>query len=203
MSTKIYNAYLFGGTLREVFDLKERLQKAYKIDVINRLNALRDYPIASISAFGNNARATRYLEAYKDKTLKDVPYFYLYDILREICERSFHEPLNFDASIVLYQHEDQIILQFFGLDAAFVECVGIIQKLVIGGKLVDFHYQNQTDRPDEITADEWLRREKAWNEIFDFSSKPSIAGFSVRLRNMLFEILFAWNEQKKNKETIR
>lgn len=29
----------------------------------------------------------------------------------------------------------------------------------------DFHYQNQTDRPDDITAREWSNRARVWNNI--------------------------------------
>lgn len=34
---------------------------------------------------------------------------------------------------------------------------------------VDYHYQNQTDRPDEISDREWNRRESVWNEVMDTS----------------------------------
>lgn len=34
---------------------------------------------------------------------------------------------------------------------------------------VDYHYQNQTDRPDEISDREWNRRESVWDEIMDTS----------------------------------
>lgn len=34
---------------------------------------------------------------------------------------------------------------------------------------VDYHYQNQTDRPDEISDHEWNRRESVWDEVMDTS----------------------------------
>jgi hypothetical protein len=32
---------------------------------------------------------------------------------------------------------------------------------------VDYHYQNQTDKPDEISWRDWRFREKVWEDIFD------------------------------------
>ena len=34
---------------------------------------------------------------------------------------------------------------------------------------VDYHYQNQTDRPDKISDREWNRRESVWDEVMDTS----------------------------------
>jgi hypothetical protein len=44
---------------------------------------------------------------------------------------------------------------------------------------VDYHYQNQTDKPDEISWRDWRFREEVWTDIFDDISVlwiPSEAG---------------------------
>ena len=40
----------------------------------------------------------------------------------------------------------------------------------------DFHYQNQTDQPEDINDEEWSEREQIWNDIFDEYFTPGEAG---------------------------
>ena len=41
----------------------------------------------------------------------------------------------------------------------------------------EYHYQNQTDQPDDIDDEEWSERRDVWDEIFDKYTCPSDAGF--------------------------
>lgn len=45
----------------------------------------------------------------------------------------------------------------------------------------DYHYQNQTDQPEEISDKEWEQRSKDWTIALpdEFSSIPSLSGFTV------------------------
>ena len=40
----------------------------------------------------------------------------------------------------------------------------------------EYHYQNQTDKPDEISDEEWSEREEVWEAIFDKYWSPAEAG---------------------------
>lgn len=40
----------------------------------------------------------------------------------------------------------------------------------------DFHYQNQTDQPEDISNEEWQHRSQIWNDIFDMYFTPGEAG---------------------------
>lgn len=40
----------------------------------------------------------------------------------------------------------------------------------------DFHYQNQTDQPEDISDEEWQHRSQIWNDIFDVYFTPGEAG---------------------------
>lgn len=46
----------------------------------------------------------------------------------------------------------------------------------------EYHYQNQTDRPESLTDDEWEERSVVWNNIFDKYVCPNDAG-------MIYEIV--------------
>lgn len=47
----------------------------------------------------------------------------------------------------------------------------------------DYHYQNQTDKPDNISDYRWDKRSDDWNKCFGISSIPSVAGISIELMN--------------------
>lgn len=46
---------------------------------------------------------------------------------------------------------------------------------------VDYHYQNQTDRPNEISAAEWRRREKDWDIALGEDFIPANHGLTFQL----------------------
>lgn len=45
----------------------------------------------------------------------------------------------------------------------------------------DYHYQNQTDKPDNISDYRWNKRSDDWDKYFEISSIPSVAGISIEL----------------------
>ena len=45
----------------------------------------------------------------------------------------------------------------------------------------DFHYQNQTDQPEDISDEEWSKREQIWNDIFDTYFTPGEAGLTYEI----------------------
>ena len=49
--------------------------------------------------------------------------------------------------------------------------------------LTDYHYQNQTDRPEDISDTEWNLREKDWDKAIGPDYIPSQHGFTVDLFN--------------------
>lgn len=81
------------------------------------------------------------------------------------------------ASVSVYTYYGRIYIQTFGLS------IGHLNP--IARKLSDYHYQNQTDRPRNITESHWKDRKNVWmNKIFKDYSTPKMAGF-------IFEILDA------------
>ena len=44
----------------------------------------------------------------------------------------------------------------------------------------DFHYQNQTDKPDDITTREWNKRAEVWNTVF-YENENDYTGLQFRI----------------------
>lgn len=68
--------------------------------------------------------------------------------------------LRFNFSICVIPYKDGNI--YGGLF-----CDNVNYKKYIEPYAEEFHYQDQTDRPEEITEEEWENRRNIWDKIFD------------------------------------
>lgn len=48
---------------------------------------------------------------------------------------------------------------------------------------IDYHYQNQTDRPKSVTARQWSTRKNQWDKVFSVSDVYAQAGFVMDLHD--------------------
>lgn len=95
-------------------------------------------------------------------------------LIREDTRAGINSPFNIECSIVLYKHRKGYFIQFFGVDRKLYET---------NVKLTDFHYQNQVDRDESISDEDWEEREKVWDEIFEESNAPSAAGLAIEINS--------------------
>lgn len=162
MSTKIYNAYEFKGDLDELMSMLGRVKKRVWTDALVGLVADLDDGVK----FG----WLTYSEALK-KAMRSSEYY--------IVEKGLGCVKNMSCSAVVYPYKKRLFVQFFGLP----------RDLKLGSKkLVDYHYQNQSDRwydfdkraKDKVwyraQAKNYREREKTWEAIFSQSWRPSSAG---------------------------
>jgi len=45
----------------------------------------------------------------------------------------------------------------------------------------DYHYQDSTDRPDDVSAEVWLERQEAWNQALPSRSRPLEVGLEYQI----------------------
>lgn len=163
MSTKIYSAYKFLGKTSEIIPMLKDIKKIYLNDVKEML-----IKYANISF---SKKEYDFLD--NDYLLKELPSYYLSDILESIMRKGYNIPLNIQSSAMVYFHKDDIYIQFFGLKSKYYDKYKNI--------LIDFHYQNQVDQSnydwdkekwDEMTIerqkeleDDWDHRKEVWDEI--------------------------------------
>jgi hypothetical protein len=43
--------------------------------------------------------------------------------------------------------------------------------------MTDFHYQDQSDRPEDITEEDYQHRREVWDDLFEQERRPGYAGF--------------------------
>lgn len=111
-----------------------------------------------------------------------APFTVIANIIREISQKNLNNELNVQASVMVYVRKKQIYIQFFAVDREVLEMV-----VDTDPRFQDFHYQNQTDRPDKVSAREWNHRKKVWDALTDEHSTFKVAGFTFELTPANFE----------------
>ena len=109
----------------------------------------------------------------KYKRVKEIQEF----VLRELS-----------GEVAIYLCETYFYCQFF--------CAPhILNQIKLSDKFIDFHYQNQTDRPSKIKVKEWKERERIWDKIFDDTSIPALDGLTFEIldksmsENLIIDLL--------------
>jgi hypothetical protein len=193
MSTKIYNAYKFNGDHKDIIYLCKNLSKLFVDDCIQKINQKESFIIRSVRDKRTRKQRKRKYPLY---------HIELIDFLNDIIKEGYRHPLNFEASIVVYLHEKNIYMQFFG-------CEKLIKKdnFKYKDSLEDFHYQNQVDmsnydedkepwnemsekRQLELEED-WEKRKEIWNEILGGSAYPVQNGLVYELFSKPTQYLIA------------
>jgi len=166
MSTKIYNAFKFNGTPEQLMVIFKDIKKEYTEQCKKDLSG---YKLDKIE-FSKK----RYPFLEKNMYLKDMdfPDFTLSDIIERETVIGERNPLNIDASAVVYFYDGKIFVQFFSLPDSIINKHSLFE---------DYHYQNQTDmsnydedkepmnlmteeRIQELNMD-WTKRRDTWEVI--------------------------------------
>lgn len=170
MSTKIYNAYKVtnrDAVWRVVEDIRDRGER----EVVQRLDKYyRDF-VESIDPEGESYKAEREKDLRNLKN-PDYPEYAtrlhiaqtaLHDGFKKSVtsmQRDFYDP---DVSVAFTWHATGIYLRAFCDNVSLLG--GSLDFLKTHPDLEDFHYQNQTDPPDRIPADEFAARGRIWDEM--------------------------------------
>lgn len=161
MSTKIYTGVKFASNnIYEIFksliDIrKECIEIGMNHLTGNRFGTLRSYMLIEKLFYRRTRDIVFGLQKSFDKTNR--PHFHP----------------SFLFNIVIYPHPSG---QFYG--AYFDDNISEYHKLLFDKKIVtDFHYQNQADRPEDISEEDWNTRETIWDELLSHGHSFSENGF--------------------------
>lgn len=83
---------------------------------------------------------------------------------------------DYAMDIAFYEHAGQ----FYGI--FFTDCAKLSDAFMARDDIKDFGWQNGSDRPNEVTEEEWSLRESVWRAILkDFTKAPLRAGQSIKV----------------------
>jgi hypothetical protein len=199
MSTKIYDAYKYNGSLYDLLNQLKEIRKEYQKEKIDRLS------IMGIIEIEVEHGKKVFLKDLHKEILGDL---FFGDYLEKRMKIGYNEPQNISASVIIYPYKNgEIYLHFFGLNQKHI-------KKING--LSDYHYQNQSDmsnydwqkekwedmseeRKKELEKD-WDERRDIWDELLGHDI-PSESGFIFNFYPVGYSMTVFCNEIiKKSKD---
>lgn len=168
MSTKVYNGIIFKNfkTLDQALNWCVKKQPSLeKIAIRLFEQKIIDEYFELIDNLSIKNDKNELVKSF-EKSKEDNPYSFIVNKVREDVEnaersssRSESFGLDFSSSIIFFNKNKKIIGYYIAED-----------KLLIGSilkdrQVSDYHYQNSTDRPKEISQKEWNQRKTIWNSI--------------------------------------
>lgn len=198
MSTKIYDAYKFTHNysmyeLSHIFDgLRTEIKDICNRDILQKVIAKTLYFYNFKQANGDNRVAemvaktdNRYMHGVWKAVQEDKwrmvyvdVYMYIIDEISKCAKFSpFRSCYDYRCKLQIIPMETKTLTMFFGNP--------MLRNYLKSRPdfLTDYHYQNQTDRPEDISDTEWNLREKDWDKAIGPDYIPSQHGFAVDLFN--------------------
>jgi len=160
MSTKLYNGIKFkSNNIRQVLDNLIELKEKAKVIA---LELIKDSEIAL------------FIQTNKlvDKDSFDVTSELLSAMDSQDHRRWTFIP-NIHFSVVVYPCKDGDIYGYY-FDSNKEEFRKLLEPLYD-----DFHYQNQCDKPDNISDEEWEFREVKWDELIDYKFRDTGLNYDI------------------------
>lgn len=186
MSTKIYDAYEFTGENKDLASVMEIMQTIKKETEENARKEIMDsmaYNIQrrldlyhfhgeklldpAVTTDENLLREYNLIAVGRERLLTH----YCYDDVKEYAFPGFSY-----AKVALFPLKDHILAMTFGNHSMIGKTFHKFFK--------DYHFQNQCDRPEKISAAEWKKREKDWEEALGPDYIPTRHGIFFELFNM-------------------
>lgn len=179
MSTKIFNAYKFNGSMDDLMVHLRNYRKKWVDFQVNRLLGIykhRDKGVDHWSLLTSSIR---------EHSSKPFP--------------SWSDLFDIRGSVAVYFHDGRIYVQTFLKNIVF-ENVTIPE--FIDDRFIDFHYQNQCDpwydcsdlseEEKVVAAADWENRKKVWDDIFsDGLNSPVEAGLTYEFTSYFDYVLIA------------
>lgn len=161
MSTQIYDAYKFVGNGKD----KPTLDDVYKF--------LTGIKKTIVDFYSHEAAKQEVIDLhkvyYKAKLYRDADYTKT-EFFQKYATLGYE---NVNENCVVIAHKGELYIKFFiGFNFRDLKA-----KISRSKKLQDFHYQNSSDGPSDMTKKEWNERKKTWDRILGDNTTFGQCGF--------------------------
>lgn len=162
MSTKIYNAYITDKNLSELLEEYKKLvpeveklsdklyYKTFTEQLVFKLDKEENTDINKII----NEKLNKILEKLNESKLKNI---------RDV-------DYDFSSSCVCFPIENKTLIIYYA------ENNEILNLLTDNIYLKDYHYQNSTDKPNDVLENDWIERKLNWDLVLN-NGIPAHNGF--------------------------
>ena len=217
MSTKIYDAYVLDKnySLLELDQICKKVKEKSQTDMNKRFisrvvedflyyyNTKRlngdEWVREMLEKTKNNIRQNRIWKSVLNAEWSSL-WIDIYTRTTEIIDHPKNHledmvACSFKSSIQIFPIKNKTLVMYFGSS----EGQKILEEC---GYVSDYHYQNQTDRPDNILEKEWKQRAMDWENAIGPDYIPINHGFTVKLCNtnkipFFRDAIDDWNPQKE------
>lgn len=190
MSIKIYNGYIIQKnlTLMELNELMNTLRKKWQEKMLRMYKKLyfEKFSLYSDLYVVNPDTCKKILEENNislflqketfSETLAVNLLWSLSDKIAKVSASGKYSPYNLSAQLQLLPLSDKLRILSFGNS----EVDDLLQDIYASMGIEEYHYQNQTDKPEKISEEEWERRYQDWKMAMP-TWIPEESGFSVKL----------------------
>lgn len=164
MSTKIYNAFKVKNPA-QVWPLLWKIQKKAREDIVQLLREHYTHLVRTM-----DFEDPEYVKARAESSSGSEALFRLnraktlvHDRYKTNVTRMDWDTYSLDVAVAVYPHKGEYYIRTFCEGGSiFRDILDFVQTMP---ELMDFHYQNSTDKPKEVSAKEWAHRRSTWNRI--------------------------------------
>jgi len=175
MSMKVYNGFKYVGPKKEFWSYIETLRSKAQVNVARNVVALVQ---SKLEKAWSREMATPF-------KVWDGIYSKVKDQANQFS-RDNYDPA---CSFTVFPYKGGFYLR------AYSDRVSDITRDALGffeseEYLTDYHYQNQSDKPEEISARDWNTRKKVWSALYE---NNSAAGYGLNVHVSSFETFYSYN----------
>ena len=143
---------------------------------------------------------------FRNKVKTDGPFYMAFSELmerqREIEKTKQRDPeVDFSFELSIHPLRNKVLGMYFAEDR------DLIDLWMSKSFVVDYHYQNQTDKPRDIDAKEWRQRARDWDRALPGAGVPAESGFTAQVTGMRVAFLgregSIWNHIPKLNDRAR
>ena len=157
--------------------------------VIKQLNSLKEDARKNVmKTFTKDGKSLNFVhllflyeEAMKDGKEEQLNSNWGFEWLLHKELRKPYNDFDFEFGVTIFERKNKL----YGV---YYDQTGLNYKMLFDrGIAVDYHYQNQTDPPEDVSARDWDFREEVWEDIFGDISPcwvPSEAGAVYKIIDM-------------------
>lgn len=174
MSVKLYDAYKVEDGLKGLEKVRQRLRRLsieFMLEFRDRYNLSNTSLLDELTKDEFTVENKKIKQALKNEELEDATLgavlsnHYMLDTCRQLAELYGDWDLFtqiFCHGAHVYEHKGKFYLIPFGSNI----WKDRVYDLIAEGLLKDYHYQNSTDRPKDVSAQSYKQRGVTWEEIF-------------------------------------
>lgn len=161
MSTKIYNAYKLRDPTK-LWPFLRRLRPRVETAARAQLNKVADGLAAEVKPEALKEKVDSGDYHCEWEARKSIVWDFLDKAYRKADRLMVRTQLDFTVTLSVREHKGDYYLIAHEGDGMLGVLTG---ALIRSRSVVEYHYQDSTDRPEEIAEDDWRERQRTWSRI--------------------------------------